>query len=80
MALARQLQLRDGDTDEVRNRVWQLPRQTLIAALGGAVPFAAAVAKAAAKAKAVGKAVAKPVAKGCCQGQGCWPRARGWKR
>ena len=48
IAAARALQLRDGLTDAQRNRVWQLPKTTLLAALEHK-PVAVAKAKAAAK-------------------------------
>ena len=63
MSLARQLQLRDNLTDNQRERVWTLNKDTLLAAImNPAAPVAAGVAAFAAP-KAKGKAVAKPKAK-----------------
>lgn len=80
MSMARQLQLRDGLTPQARNRIWQLPRNVLLAALGHAP--AAAAAKAVAKAAGVPAAVAGAVAGGPAvrggRGKGAAaPRARG---
>ena len=63
MSLARQLQLRDNLTDNQRDRVWTLNKDTLLAAImNPAAPVAAGVAAFAAP-KAKVKAVAKPKAK-----------------
>ena len=67
MSLARQLQLRDNLTDDQRDRVWTLTKDTLLAAIiHPAAPVAAGVAAFAVgppAPKAKGKAVAKPKAK-----------------
>ena len=65
MALARALQVRDGLTDDQRNRIWNLRKNQLVAALENGPVAIAAVAKAAAKVgpKAIAKAVVKAAAK-----------------
>ena len=76
MALARALQTRDNLTDDERNRIWQLPKPTLLAAFQNPAGAGAVAAKAAAKpaakaaAKLAAKAAAKPAAKAAPAGAG----------
>eukprot|EP00973_Karenia_brevis_P059730 8314747-Karenia_brevis.AAC.1 len=76
MALARRLQVRDGLTSAARNRVWQLPRQALLAAITeGGDPVAGGPA-----AGGAAPAAAAPGPGGKGRGRGRGGRARGGRR
>ena len=89
MSLARQLQERDGLTDDVRDRAWALPRATLVAALAqpaaaGAVPALLAARGrgrgALAGAGGGGGGAGVGGAKGRGRGRGVLARGRGGRR
>ena len=77
MSLARQLQARDSLSDDARNRVFSLPRATLLAMLraGPGVAPAAAAAHVPGRGRGGAKAKAKAAAVG--RGAGRGRRGRG---